>query len=74
MACPVEVVNPSLAEAEEPSSMAPLPSAAPIEEGPSASVVLATIHPFASSVASSQDASTEKSMELDYANNSLVSH
>ncbi|KAG5718377.1 hypothetical protein E4T56_gene8308 [Termitomyces sp. T112] len=62
----------SLAEAEELFSVVYPPSAAPTEEGPSSSVVLATTNPATSSSASSQDAPTEKSMELDYTNNSLA--
>ncbi|KAG5348879.1 hypothetical protein C0989_007453 [Termitomyces sp. Mn162] len=70
---PAEMVNTSLAEVEEPFSMAPPPSAAPTEEGPSASMVLAATHSAVSSDASSWDTPTEESMELDYADNSLVS-
>ncbi|KAG5342373.1 hypothetical protein C0989_002846 [Termitomyces sp. Mn162] len=62
----------SLAEAEELFSVVYPPSAAPTEEGPSSSVVLATTNPATSSSASSQDAPTEKSIELDYTNNSLA--
>ncbi|KAG5333591.1 hypothetical protein C0989_005264 [Termitomyces sp. Mn162] len=64
---PAEVVRASLAEVEEPFSVVPPPSAAPTEEGPSLSVASATIDSAASSIASSQDTSTEESIKLDYA-------
>ncbi|KAG5333927.1 hypothetical protein C0989_004638 [Termitomyces sp. Mn162] len=67
-----EMVRASLAKVEEPFSVVPLLSAAPTEKGPSLSVVLATTNPAMSSIASSQDTPTDKSMELDYANDSLA--
>ncbi|KAG5337472.1 hypothetical protein C0989_009597 [Termitomyces sp. Mn162] len=47
-------------------------SIAPTEEGPSLLVALATTNSAMSSGASSQDAPTKKSMELDYTHNSLA--
>ncbi|KAG5349044.1 hypothetical protein C0989_006418 [Termitomyces sp. Mn162] len=69
---PAEVVRAALVQAEEPFSMDPPMSAAPTEEGPSLSVALATTNPAMSSGASLQNAPTEESMELDYANDSLA--
>ncbi|KAG5353042.1 hypothetical protein C0989_010848 [Termitomyces sp. Mn162] len=62
----------SQAAAEEPSSVAPPTSAAPTEEGPSLPVAIATSIPPLSSGASSEDAPTEESLELDYANDSAL--
>ncbi|KAG5334674.1 hypothetical protein C0989_003182 [Termitomyces sp. Mn162] len=67
-----EVVRASFAEVEEPFFMVPPPIAVPTEEGPSLSVASATTNPAASSITSSQNAPTEESIKLDYANNSLV--
>ncbi|KAG5334841.1 hypothetical protein C0989_002807 [Termitomyces sp. Mn162] len=60
---------------EEPSSVAPTASAAPPEEGPLLSVAVAkstTATPPLSSGASSEHAPIEVSMELDYANKSVL--
>ncbi|KAG5338854.1 hypothetical protein C0989_005824 [Termitomyces sp. Mn162] len=54
------------------SSVAPSTSAAPTEEGPLSSVAAATSIPPSSSGVSLEDAPSEKSMELDYANNSTL--
>ncbi|KNZ77541.1 hypothetical protein J132_05166 [Termitomyces sp. J132] len=64
---PVEVVRATLAQVEEPSSMDPPVSAAPTKEGLSLSVATAATNPATSSGASSQNAPTKESMELDYA-------
>ncbi|KAG5338670.1 hypothetical protein C0989_006675 [Termitomyces sp. Mn162] len=45
---------------------------APTEEGPLSSVAVATSTPPSSSGAFSEDAPTEESMELDYADNSVL--
>ncbi|KAG5352398.1 hypothetical protein C0989_002487 [Termitomyces sp. Mn162] len=47
-------------------------SAAPTEEGPSLSVAVATFIPLLSSGVSLEDALSEKSMNLDYADNFAV--
>ncbi|KAG5340733.1 hypothetical protein C0989_000512 [Termitomyces sp. Mn162] len=67
-----DVVRASFAQAEEPFSMDPPTSAAPTEEGPSLSVAMAATNPATSSGASSQNTPTEESIELDYANHSVV--
>ncbi|KAG5350010.1 hypothetical protein C0989_000716, partial [Termitomyces sp. Mn162] len=59
----------------EPSSVAPTASAAPTEEGllSSVAVAMSTANPpLLCSGAFSVDAPSEKSMELDYANNPMV--
>ncbi|KAG5334148.1 hypothetical protein C0989_004289 [Termitomyces sp. Mn162] len=71
----VGVVRASQATARKPSLVAPTTSAAPTEEGPLLSVAVATSTanpPPSSSGASSNDTPSEKSMELEYANNSMV--
>ncbi|KAG5336744.1 hypothetical protein C0989_011967 [Termitomyces sp. Mn162] len=67
-----EVVRAALVQVEEPSFVDPPASAAPTEEGCSLSVASATTNPATSSSVSSQDTPVEKSMELDYANDSLA--
>ncbi|KAG5348982.1 hypothetical protein C0989_006726 [Termitomyces sp. Mn162] len=65
----------SQAAIEQPSSVAPTTSAAPTKEGPSLLVAVApstAAPPPLSSGASSDDSPPEKSMELDYANDSMV--
>ncbi|KAG5348772.1 hypothetical protein C0989_008333 [Termitomyces sp. Mn162] len=72
---PVEVMRASQATTEKPSLVAPSASAAPTEERPlsSVAVVMCTATaPPSSSGASSADAPSEKSMELDYANDSAL--
>ncbi|KAG5335702.1 hypothetical protein C0989_000614 [Termitomyces sp. Mn162] len=68
---PVEVVRAMLAQVEEPFFVDPPISAAPTEERPSSSVAIATTDPATSSGASSQNASAEEFMELDYTDNSV---
>ncbi|KNZ75791.1 hypothetical protein J132_01537 [Termitomyces sp. J132] len=59
----------SQAATEELSSVDPPMSAAPTEEGPSLSVAVTTSIPPLSSGVSLEDALSEKSMDLDYADN-----
>ncbi|KAG5337585.1 hypothetical protein C0989_009270 [Termitomyces sp. Mn162] len=70
-----EVMRASQATAEEPSLAAPTMSAAPTEEVPLPSVAVAlstAAPPPSSSSMSSDDAPSEKSMELDYVNDSMM--
>ncbi|KAG5336990.1 hypothetical protein C0989_011293 [Termitomyces sp. Mn162] len=70
-----EVMRASQAATKEHSSAAPTISAAPTEEGPLSSVAVAkstTATLLLSSGASLEHTPTEKSMELDYANNSTL--
>ncbi|KAG5335748.1 hypothetical protein C0989_000471 [Termitomyces sp. Mn162] len=70
-----EVMRASQATAEEPSSAAPTASAVPTEDGPLSSAAVApstATPPSLSFGASSDDAPSEKSMELDYIDDSTV--
>ncbi|KAG5349900.1 hypothetical protein C0989_001354 [Termitomyces sp. Mn162] len=65
---PAEVVDATLAEAEEPSSSSPSTGAAPTEAGSLSVVVGATSGPSANLVVSSKDVTTDEFMKLDYVN------
>ncbi|KAG5338969.1 hypothetical protein C0989_005468 [Termitomyces sp. Mn162] len=67
-----EVVRAVLAQVEEPFFVDSSTNAAPTKEGPSLSVAMATTDCTTSSGASSQNAPTEESMELDYTDDSVV--
>ncbi|KNZ79062.1 hypothetical protein J132_04762 [Termitomyces sp. J132] len=68
----MDMVRAALVPPEELLSMALSTSVALTEEGLLLSVALATTNPATSSGASSDDAPSEESMELDYANNLAV--